>query len=322
MKNWIQNRKLKPSDTTSILLIAFITIVLAFPLFILLYRFMPSIILPIGSSGTRIDHVLLFTVVTIGLFFIVSKFKDIFIISSLILLIVLTILNFSGVYTLENLYKDYNKILYNIGEESLEKRFFNRNEVFRQEQELRNAINYNDSIVINFARNAATIHFRAYEGLIRDRRILQYFSIFKEIQSRWVYVFDPIGEDYFSKASETILQLQFNDYFKGDCDDYSILIAATIRAIGGDVRLVRTNIVRPDGSTFGHLYPEVKVGDKKDFDNIAHIMKTLLFPEQIRNRPIRYYQDHKGFIWLNFDYNDPYPGGRYQSDIRISEMKI
>jgi hypothetical protein len=234
----------------------------------------------------------------------------------------MTVLNFAGIYTLENLYKDYNKILYNLGDESLEKRFFNRNEKFTKEDELRQAIDYNNPIVMNFARNKATSNFQEYRDLIRDRRIVQFFSIFKEIKSRWVYVFDPSGEDYYSKASETIMQLEYNDLFKGDCDDYSILMAACIRAIGGEVQLVRTNILRQDGTTVGHLYPEVKIGDKKDLDNIAHVMKTVLFPDEIRDRPIRYYQDPKGNVWLNFDYNDNYPGGRYQSDIRVSEMKV
>jgi hypothetical protein len=51
-------------------------------------------------------------------------------------------------------------------------------------------------------------------------------------------------------------------------------------------------------------------------------MKTVLFPNEIGDKPIRYYQDSKGYIWINFDYNDDYPGGRYQSDVRESEMKV
>ena len=232
------------------------------------------------------------------------------------------ILNFSGVFTIEDLYLSYNRILYNLGDESLEKRFFIRNEIFGKEIELRNAVDYNNPDVVSFARNKATSNFQEYQGLIRDRRIIQYFSIFKEIHSRWIYVFDPIGEDFYSKASETIKQMEYNDRFKGDCDDYSIFMAACIRAIGGEVKLVRTTITRSDGTTFGHMYPEVNIGDKKELDNIAHIMRNVLFPNEIESRPIRYYQDPKGEIWLNFDYNDAYPGGRYQSDVRVSEIRI
>jgi hypothetical protein len=314
--------KLKQIDSTALLFVAVMTVVLAFPLFIVSYRYIPSIILPFGEDGFRIDHILWFLVIFFLLFFFIQRFRSFFVFFSMIALVAITILNFSGIYTLENLYQDYNKILYNLGDESLEKRFVSRNERFSKEDDLRKAIDYTNPIVMNFARNKATSNFNEYRDLIRDKRIVQYFSIFKEIRSRWVYVFDPSGEDYYSKASETIAQLEYNDLFKGDCDDYSILMAACIRAIGGEVQLVRTNVTRQDGTIQGHLYPEVKIGDKKELDNIAHVLKTVLFPDEIGDRPIRYYQDPKGNIWLNFDYNDMFPGGRYQSDIRVSEMKV
>ena len=315
------NRKLKGIDSTSLFFVLVTTSVTAFPLYLLLYRYMPSIIIPIGD-GLRIDHLILFIVIFTLLFFVIKKFKKLFSIIALIGVVVFIILNFTGVYTHDDLYKSYNKILYNLGDESLEKHFFIRNESFGNEIQLREAIDYNNPVVVNFARNKATTNFQDYQGLLKDRRIIQYFSIFKEVRSRWVYVFDPIGEDFYSKASQTITQMEYNDRFKGDCDDYSIMIAACIRAIGGEVNLVKTSITRPDGTSYGHMYPEVNVGSKKDLDNIAHIMRNILFPNEIGNRPIRYYQDPRGEIWLNFDYNDPYPGGRYQSDVRVSEIRI
>ena len=313
--------RLKRIDTTVLLFVLVMTTMLAFPLYVLLYRYMPSLIIPIGE-GVRVDQIILFSVVFVILFFIIKKFRKTFSFLSIIGLAVFVVLNFSGIFTIEDLYLSYNRILYNLGDESLEKRFFVRNEVFDKEKELRSAVDYNNPEVVSFARNKATTNFQEYQGLIRDRRIIQYFSIFKEIYSRWVYVFDPIGEDFYSKASETIKQMEYNDRFKGDCDDYSIFMAACIRAVGGEVKLVRTQITRPDGTTYGHMYPEVNIGTKKDLDNIAHIMRNILFPNEIGTRPIRYYQDPKGEIWLNFDYNDNYPGGRYQSDVRVSELRI
>lgn len=309
-------------DAINVLFVGIITVVLSFPLFLLLYRYMPSMILPISEDGFRIDHILLFLVLFFILFFVVKRFQVAFIGISIIGLIAVTILNFSGVYTLENLYSDYNKILYNLGDNSLEKRFFMRNESFTKEEELRAAINYNHPVVVQFARNMATTNFGEYKGLIRDSRVIQYFSIFKEIKSRWVYVYDPRGEDFYSLASENINSLAHNNRFKGDCDDYSIMIAACIRAIGGEVRLVRTRVVQRNGTSIGHMYPEVKVGDKKELENIAHVIKTVLFPLEASESPIRYFQDSKGDVWLNFDYNDDFPGGRYQSDERISQMEI
>lgn len=315
-------RREQPFDLMAIFFVAFTTVVLTFPLFLLLYKFMPSIVIPYGDSGIELDQIILFTVIYALLFVVIKRFRNFFVVISMGIMFVLTILLFSGYYTFEDLYTDYNKILYDLGDESLEKRFFIKNEIFTQEEELRLAINYNDPNVVNFARNKAIINFQEYKDLIKDKRILHYFSIFKEVQNRWAYVYDPIGENYYSKASETINQLAYNDLFKGDCDDYSILIAACIRAVGGEVKLVRTNVQRQDGTVIGHLYPEVKIGNKKEFDNIAYVLRNILFPQEIKNNPIRYYQDIKGDIWLNFDYNDPYPGGRYQSDIRVSEMRI
>ncbi|MEX1190493.1 MAG: transglutaminase domain-containing protein [Brumimicrobium sp.] len=309
-------------DSMNMLFVGIITVVLCFPLFLLLYRYMPSLVLPFGEEGFRIDHILLFLMLFFLLFFIIKRFQIFFIAFSIIALISVTILNFAGVYTLENLYNDYNKILYNLGDDSLEKHFFIKNEKFTKEEQLRSAIDYNNPIVVQFARNIATTNFQEYKGLIRDTRVIQYFSIFKEIKARWVYVYDPKGEDYYSKASENINSLTHNNRFKGDCDDYSILVAACIRAIGGEVRLIRTRITQPNGTSIGHMYPEVKIGDKKELDNIAHLIKTVLFPNEVGDNPIRYYQDSKGYVWLNFDYNDDFPGGRYQSDERVSEMEI
>lgn len=309
-------------NAMNLLFVGIITVVLCFPLFLLLYRYMPSLIIPVGEDGFRVDHIILFLVLFTILFFIIKRFQVVFIGISIFALLTVTVLNFSGIYTLENLYKDYNKILYNLGDESLEKRFFMRNESFTKEEELRDAINYNDPTVVQFSRNMATTNFTEYKGLIRDTRIIQYFSIFREIKSRWVYVYDPRGEDFYSSASENINSLAHNNRFKGDCDDYSIMIAACIRAIGGEVRLVRTRVMQRNGTSIGHMYPEVKVGDKKELENIAHVIKTVLFPIEAGNSPIRYFQDSKGDVWLNFDYNDDFPGGRYQSDERISQMEI
>lgn len=309
-------------DAMNLLFVGIITVVLSFPLFLLLYRYMPSLVIPVGEGGFRIDHILLFLVLFFILFFVIKRFQVIFIGFSIFALLGVTILNFSGIYTLENLYTDYNKILYDLGDDSLEKRFFMRNESFSKEEELRAAINFNDPSVVQFARNMATTNFEEYKGLISDTRVLQYFSIFKEIKSRWIYVYDPRGEDFYSTASENIKSLEHNNRFKGDCDDYSIMIAACIRAIGGEVRLVRTRVTQRNGTSIGHMYPEVKVGDKKELENIAHVIKTVLFPNEAGNSPIRYFQDSKGNVWLNFDYNDDFPGGRYQSDERISQMEI
>ena len=149
-----------------------------------------------------------------------------------------------------------------------------------------------------------------------------FFSVFKEVYGQWKYVYDPANEDYYSKASETLSQLAYDEYFKGDCDDYSIMMAACIKAIGGEVRLVRTTVKKSNGDEIGHLYPEVKFGNTEDLETVVYLIKNIYFINETKGFPIHYFQDSKGFIWLNFDYNDAYPGGKYQSEIRESEIVI
>ncbi len=59
-----------------------------------------------------------------------------------------------------------------------------------------------------------------------------------------------------------------------------------------------------------------------DLENVVYLIKNVFFKEETKGKTIHYYQDPKGFIWLNFDYNDSYPGNRYQSDIRESEVEV
>jgi hypothetical protein len=65
------------------------------------------------------------------------------------------------------------------------------------------------------------------KGYSDYRTLIQCFAVFKEINSRWNYVSDPKDGDYIATASESL------SYFSGDCDDHSILMAASVRAIGG-----------------------------------------------------------------------------------------
>jgi hypothetical protein len=79
----------------------------------------------------------------------------------------------------------------------------------------------------HFKKTSKNINYSDY------RTLIQCFAVFKEINSRWNYVSDPKDGDYIATASESRL-------FSGDCDDHSILMAASVRAIGGTPRLIHT----------------------------------------------------------------------------------
>lgn len=312
----------KKEEPTSTFLLSLITAVLTIPVFIIVYGFLPEISLPIGN-GFRIDHILIFLIVFVLIFYLVKKFRILVYGAAIIGLLVLTITNFSGYYGLKDLYHDYSKMLYSLQASNENIEFEEYTDVpFYQREALLEAVDYNEEIVINTARNFAVANFQDYEFRNSSIKMVQYFSIFKEVLYRWNYVFDPKGEDYFSKTSESVNQLSFDDQFKGDCDDFSIAIGGLIKAIGGEVRLVRTSIINDDGSETGHLYPEVKIGKEKELETAIYMIKAELFHKESKGKSVFYYKDADGYIWLNFDYNDIYPGGKYQSTIRESVLTL
>lgn len=305
----------------SVLMVSIISAFITLPLFIIVYRFVPEVVLPIGN-GFKLDHILTFVFVFSFVFIFVRTFRLYIYIIAIVGLIAMTVTNFSGVYTMEDLVDDYKELLFDLSKQTVSKKNKDLGPDIEIELELREAIDYNNSTVREYAVNNAVKNFKEQENLASNYKLIQYFSIFKEIVNSWEYVNDPSGEDYYSKASETINLLKADGKFKGDCDDYSILVAACIKAIGGEVRLVRATIVDEDGSEIGHLYPEVKVGTEEEVKEINYLIKTVLFPKEAKGKDLHYYLDAKGYIWLNFDYNDLYPGGRYQTEIRNSTIRI
>ena len=306
----------------SVILLGLVSAVLTMPLFMLLYKYFPSLSIPVGDGEIRLDHIILFLVIFFLTYYLVKKVRMVVYIALVGGLLTLTVTNFAGWYTLDNLYHDYAEFLYNLSENSLEQKFFTEDgSEFSKEDELREAIDYQNPDLRNYAASIAIKHFDDKSYLSKNRKWVQFFSVFKEIYSQWKYVYDPINEDYYSRSSETLKQLEYDEYFKGDCDDYSIMMASCIKSIGGEVRLVRT-VVDQNGKEIGHMYPEVKFGDTKDLETVVYLIKNVYFVEESSEKSIFYYQDKKGFIWLNFDYNDDYPGGRYQSEVRKSEVVI
>jgi hypothetical protein len=137
--------------------------------------------------------------------------------------------------------------------------------------------------------------------------------VFKEINSNWVYVEDPEGEEYFAKPEETIQLFAIDGKFGGDCDDHAILMAASLKYIGAKVRLVRTPT---------HIYPELKVGDKRELDRMVQLIRSELFINESYGNSIFYHTDPAGDIWLNFDYTNGYPGGKFLDDKIIGILEV
>jgi transglutaminase-like putative cysteine protease len=172
--------------------------------------------------------------------------------------------------------------------------------VFYRDRELVNAIDHKSPIVRDFAVGAANEFFKKEQKRHMDyeRVLVQSLAVFKKINSNWNYVSDPDNDEYFAKASESVKLMA------GDCDDYSVLMAAAIKSIGGKVRLTFIK---------GHIYPELLIGSQADLQKMMPVITEKLFKEEI-DKPLNYYKDAKGNVWINLDYTANYPGGSYMGN--------
>jgi len=157
-------------------------------------------------------------------------------------------------------------------------------------QAIKEAIDYDNPITRNFAVQLAA----EYPG---EYNIGQICSIYEYIRGEWRYVSDPSGQEYFAYASESI-----ENGLVGDCDDFAILMAATIEAIGGGSRVILAS--GPEGA---HAYAEVYVGPEE-----AELTQKIL--QDLANKyytRINYQVDSGGRVWLNLDWTATHPGGPF-----------
>ncbi len=173
--------------------------------------------------------------------------------------------------------------------------------VFYRDRQLVDAIDHKDPQVREFAVNAANEFFRKEQKIRTDysRVLVQSFAVFKKINANWNYVSDPEDEEYFAKASESTRLMA------GDCDDYSILMAAALKSIGAKVRLTFIK---------GHIYPELFIGKEEDLPGVVGLLTEKLFTKETKQKELNYYKDAKGNVWINLDYTASYPGGSYMGN--------
>lgn len=134
-------------------------------------------------------------------------------------------------------------------------------------------------------------------------RLSQICDLWENVYSRWTYVDDPRGADYFSPASRTIAL-----GLKGDCDDFAIVVAAMLESVGGNARVVYAR-----NGTAGHAYPEVYIGTtREEFEAAAAYIKNRYHVADvgchITNGP------GGPQYWLNLDWWSTHPGGKFYAD--------
>lgn len=280
------------------------TLTITIPVFIIAYKYIPEIKIIIdGQHSFRLEYIILFSLVFIVFLLLIRLIKNIVFGIALMMIIVLTINSIRKTYGFKEVYYDYKSMIMYLIEEPIKVPFLPESAAFRNAAKIRKAITYNDPVIRNYAIISSVKYFNDKYLYRRYGNAIRYFSVFKEIRSKWQYVPDPKLEEYYASATETFHHLS------GDCDDYSIFMASCIMAIGGEVRLVRT---------IGHIYPEVKISNIRDFEDYNMLIREL-FPTETRGKAIYFHRDENGDVWLNFDYTDRYPGGKFM-DTKIVDI--
>jgi len=121
----------------------------------------------------------------------------------------------------------------------------------------------------------------------------------------WTYVNDPLNSDetfwdYLSSASDSI-----NNGLKGDCDDFAILNAALVEAVGGNSR-----VVYAANSNGAHMYAEAQFLSST---NVTPVIQTRY---NLSRQTVVYTHPEN---WLNLDWFDyprgaTHPGGKFYED--------
>jgi hypothetical protein len=126
----------------------------------------------------------------------------------------------------------------------------------------------------------------------------QVCAIWDAVFSKWRYVNDPAGNDYYAAASESI-----SNNLAGDCDDFAIEIASLIGAIGGGARVVGAY----NTTSSSHAFPEVYVGPKS-----ASLTTQVIQDLANKYSSVIWYDiDSNDGVWLNLDWSAQHLGGPF-----------
>lgn len=247
----------------------------------------------------HLDRIILFILVVGLIQLLLKALKTIIIICVFFYFVVLIYGSLFSNYGFSTVTEDYRSMIYTMADNpNPQDIIISKLLPFPNKSKIIKAIDYDNPKVRNFALMTTTKYFRNVKGFHKYRTIIQCFAIFKEIKRNWNYVNDPKEREYIASASESVV------HFSGDCEDHAILMAACVRAIGGTPRIINTG---------NHLYPEILIGSKSDFEAVNFLIKEILFKKENNGKTIHYHIDERGEIWLNLDYTAKYPGGPFLS---------
>lgn len=283
------------------LLTIIVTALVVLPVFILLHR-----VTPIWGWPYNLDRFLLFVILFLFFFFLLKKIRKFVWILLGVIFTSLLISSLTGHYSFENIFWDYRGLVSNLANDSKSLHDIGSEAVFPRRQTIVNAIEFTAPEIMDFSHEAVKKNFQKYqEG--KEKQYVQCIAVWKAINDEWIYIKDPTDREYIAKATVSLKRLS------GDCDDYSILMAACLKSIGASVRLVRTA---------NHIYPELGFESKADLDNVIYLIRNKLFKKDAKNKTIHYHTDSNGKLWLNMDYTAPYPGGKFLDENTTAVLEL
>jgi len=261
------------------------------------------VIPPMLIGGYNVDLILAILIAGLFVRFVMWLFKPLIIPSFIMVMLIMLFNTMTNTYTVSSVMMDYRNLVeknWSNREKKEKDLFLIKPSLFDSEVEkavkgMKAKINFKDSIVRNYAVTHSVKHFAdAYREYGATAR---YLSLFKEINSHFSYVPDPMRDEYYATPSETI-----QNGMSGDCDDHTILMISAMKAIGAKTRMVLTT---------DHVYPELYCGNKEQFLKIQDAIMQL-FPQENFNG--LYYREESGQFWLNLDYSAHHPGGPYANN--------
>ena len=180
------------------------------------------------------------------------------------------------------------------------------------------ALQYLDALPIRFAVDDTNPITRAFVlSCIKSKHggsynVAQVCDIWDRCYENRVYISDPYSPfDKFFDASETI---QVN--LRGDCDDFAILIAAGIRAIGGTAM-----IMREFTATDGHAYTCVYVGSDQEtvVYNLSYVaIRYSIEVESPEDVGLLWFEQHPEWgYWMSLDWQVDHPGSPRWANSRM-----
>ena len=292
-------------------LIVLLAILLIVPFSVIFSAFTVQFIPPIFVGNVQVDFFLLVIVYAVLLFFMYRKSKLLSLLFSSLFILTIFLLSalqigWSSIAIAENATRNIEFLL---GRENSAQVQIRESESavyphISLPKRIQQKVNYTDSTVRHFAVEKSLIYFNQYYS--KYRQICRQLSLIKYVKENFKYVSDPSGFDYFATPVESIALMA------GDCDDYSILMASVVKAIGGNVRIIWAP---------RHVYPELFCGDKANFDKYLSAI-YLFFEKEVKNKKIYYRVDKNQNYWLNIDYTDRYPGSVYFCDEVLSIIYI